>query len=264
MWTDIVDLNAFYRSPMGGLARELVQKRLREIWPSVRGDVVVGLGYATPFLRDFEKEADRVLAVMPAYQGVTHWPRGEKSRVALSEETHLPFPDLSVDRLVLVHALENTERMRDTLRECWRVLNGVGKLVIVVPSRRGFWARSERTPFGHGKPFSSAQLQRLLRDCQFEPGDPSRAIYMPPIGKSSLGSWAQRRFARPMERIGPKLFPRFGGVILLEATKQIYAASSAKPVPRRRLVVVPGALGAARTILKRHKVGPDVPPETNI
>lgn len=241
MWTDVIDLNSFYRSRMGAVARGLIQHRLRQLWPNTQGDVVVGLGYATPFLKVFRPEADRVLAVMPAYQGVTHWPRQEQGLVTLAEETHLPLPDLSVDRLLLVHSLENTERMRDMLQECWRVLNSVGRMIIVVPSRRGLWARNERTPFGHGKPFSLAQLQRLLRDTQFEPAESRRALYMPPV---SSRIWLP--LARPVEKVGSRSVPRLGGVILIEATKQVFAPSSAKRVARRKLVVLPGAVGAAR------------------
>ncbi len=241
MWTDVIDLNAFYRSRMGGRARQLIENQIRLLWPNTRGDAVVGLGYATPFLEVFRGEAERVLAVMPAYQGVTHWPVLEPGLVSLSEEVQLPLSDLSVDRLLLVHTLENTERMRDTLREAWRVLNGVGRMIIIVPSRRGLWSRNERTPFGHGKPFSSAQLQRLLRDTQFEPGDIRRALYMPPIRNRIWFPLSQ-----PVERIGARVLPRLGGVILIEATKQVYAKSTARPVTRRKLVVVPGAVGAAR------------------
>lgn len=241
MWTDVIDLNAFYRSRMGGRASHLIDKQIRALWPSVQGDVVLGLGYATPFLETFHGEADRVLGVMPAYQGVTHWPIQKPGLVSLAEETQLPFPDLSIDRLLVVHTLENTERMRDMLRECWRILNGIGRMIIVVPSRRGLWSRNERTPFGHGKPFSSAQLQRLLRDTQFEPGDIRRALYMPPI---KSGAWLP--LSNPVERVGARILPRLGGVILIEATKQVYATSSARPVARRRLVVLPGAVGAAR------------------
>ncbi len=242
MWTDVIDLNAFYRSSMGARARGLIQKRLQQLWPNTKGDVIVGLGYATPYLKMFREDADRVLAVMPAYQGVTHWPRQEPGLVTLAEETHLPLPDLSVDRLLLVHALENTERMRDMLQECWRVLNGVGRMIIVVPSRRGMWARNERTPFGHGKPFSLAQLERILRETQFEPTDSRRALYMPPYASQV---WLP--LAAPAERFGARVVPRLGGVILLEATKQVFAPSAARKVARRKLVVLPGAIGAARS-----------------
>lgn len=242
MWTDVIDLNDFYRSPTGAIARRLIHLRLRAMWPDVRGLSVAGVGYATPFLTSFQEEADRTIAVMPAYQGVTHWPPGERNLVALADECHLPFGDLSVDRLILIHLLENTERLRDTVREAWRVLNGVGKMIVVVPARRGFWSRNERTPFGNGKPYSMAQLRRLLRDCEFDPGEMTRALYMPPWRGRT---W--RHMAAPVERFGERFFPRFGGVIIMEATKQVYTATPARPVARRRLVVVPGAIGAART-----------------
>ena len=246
MWTDVIDLNAFYRSKLGATARVLIQRRIRELWPDVHGLSVAGIGYATPYLKVFRGEAERVLAVMPAYQGVTPWPRQEKSLVCLSEETQLPFGDLSVDRVLIVHMLENTERLRDTLQEAWRVLNGVGKLVVVVPARRGFWSRNERTPFGHGKPFSHGQLARLLRDTNFEPGESVRALYIPPVRRQT---WLH--FAEPVERIGSRMFSRFGGVHIVEATKQVYSASPAKPIRRRVLISLPTAVGATRNSMLR-------------
>lgn len=242
MWTDVVDLNSFYRSKQGRIARQLLQQKIRRIWPNVSGLSVAGLGYATPYLKQFREEAERVFAIMPANQGVTHWPRAEQGLVCLSEEVQLPIGDLSVDRLLLIHSLENSERMREALQEAWRVLNGVGKMIIVTPARRGFWSRNERTPFGHGKPFSNAQLTKLLRDCQFEPGETQRALYMPP----SQARIAQR-IAPVAERIGERFFARLGGVLIIEATKQIYAASPARPIAKRRLIVVPGAVGATRS-----------------
>ena len=48
--------------------------------------------------------------------------------------------------------------------EIWRVLSGNGRLLVIAPNRRGIWARFEHTPFGHGRPYTSSQLYRLLRD----------------------------------------------------------------------------------------------------
>src|SRR3546814_1774371 len=104
---------------------------------------------------------------MPARQGVMHWPAGEGGLVALADEAELPFPDLSIDRLLLVHAVECSEQLRPMLREAWRVLSGNGRLLVVVPNRRGIWARLERSPFGNGHPFSQRPIRRLLGDCLF-------------------------------------------------------------------------------------------------
>ena len=100
---------------------------------------------------------------MPAPQGVLHWPGEELNSTALIEEAELPLPDMSVDRVLLAHALEHTEQLRPLLREIWRVLNPSGRVIAIVPNRRGIWARIDSTPFGHGHPYTAGQLSRLLR-----------------------------------------------------------------------------------------------------
>jgi SAM-dependent methyltransferase len=243
MWTDVVDLNDFYGSSLGQTARCIIRRRARAMWPNVQGMVVAGMGYATPFLRPFRDEAERVIAVMPAGQGVLHWPTGEPGLVVLSDEDELPLPDLSVDRLLLVHVVESSEQLRAMMREAWRVLSDSGRLLIVVPNRRGIWARLDRTPFGFGHPYSRGQLSRLLRECMFTPFQSARALYMPPIDwKVMLTS------AFAIEKIGSRWFPTFAGVLMIEAGKQIYAVTPSKSVNRRerRFVVLPGRAPAAR------------------
>ncbi len=55
MWTDVLDLNEFYSSTQGQMTVRLLRSRLREVWPNVRGETVLGFGYATPFLRPFRE-----------------------------------------------------------------------------------------------------------------------------------------------------------------------------------------------------------------
>ena len=225
MWSAIVDLNRFYRGRLGKAARTLVQAEIRVHWPDLTGAVVAGIGYATPYLKQFEGEASRIVAIMPAHQGVTHWPRGRPNRVALADETALPLDDVSVDRLLLVHALENSEHLHALMRECWRILSGHGRLLAVVPARRGVWSRVERTPFGLGKPYSRAQVERLLTDTLFDLVSVTRALYMPPSDWDAI-----LRIGPAVERLGRRWFPRLGGALLVEARKQVYAATP----PRRR------------------------------
>ena len=59
MYHDVVDLREFYDSSLGQVARRMVRRRIRELWPDTRGQVVCGIGYAIPFLRPFREEADR-------------------------------------------------------------------------------------------------------------------------------------------------------------------------------------------------------------
>jgi SAM-dependent methyltransferase len=236
MYQDVVDLNVFYNSFLGQVARRQVRARVREHWPSVASQAVLGLGFATPYLRAFRDEATRTIAAMPALQGVVPWPGDAPSLACLADETELPFADESFDRILLVHAVESSESLRAMLREVWRVLAGSGRLLVVAPNRRGLWARLENNPFAHGHPFSESQLTRLLRDSLFSPVSASTALYVPPSRlKFMLGA------AGAWEKIGHRWGLPFAGVILVEATKQVYVGTPARN--RRRRLPVRAALG---------------------
>ena len=238
MRSDVVDLRDFYATSLGKAARRIVRQRLRDMWPDVRGMTVVGLGYVTPFLAPFRAEAARAIAAMPASQGVLHWPQEGPGLTTLVEEIEFPFADLSVDRLLLVHALETADLVRPLMREAWRVLTGDGRLLIVVPNRRGLWARFEHTPFGHGRPYSQGQLNRLLRECMFTPTRTETALYLPPV------SWRVAPAAAPAwERLGRWGLSAFAGVVMIEASKQVYAA---QPLLKARPRAVPATAQPAR------------------
>jgi SAM-dependent methyltransferase len=241
MWNDAVDLRDFYRSSLGRMARRLIRHQLREMWDDTRGLTVLGLGYATPYLLPFREEAGRVIAVMPAAQGVLHWPPEGPGLVTLTDETELPLPDVSVDRVLLVHGLECSEQLRPMLREVWRILADGGRLIAVVPSRRGIWARLDRTPFGHGHPYTTGQLSRLLRDTLFTPIRTERALFVPPSASRMMIASAQA-----WEEIGVRWFPTFSGVLVIEAGKQIYAATPVGTPTAKRRKYMPALPGAKR------------------
>lgn len=229
MHTDVVDLRDFYISGPGQTARRLIRRRVREFWPDTKGLRVLGVGFASPYLRPFQDEAERVVAAMPASQGVLHWPPEGPGRVVLTEDTVLPFPDRSFDRILLVHALEGTEATNALMREVWRVMTDSGRLLVVVPNRQGLWARLERTPFATGRPFSVTQLNQLLRDTLFMPLITRRALFLPPVRNRLLLAWAPA-----VEEIGARWFPRFSGIVMTEASKQLYAAPTETVQKRQR------------------------------
>src|ERR1700759_1768533 len=218
MWTDVLDLNEFYASTQGQMTVRLLRARLRGVWANVRGETVLGLGYAAPFLRPFMEEAQRTMAFMPAQQGVLRWPREGRNHTSLVDELDLPLPDRSVDRVLLVHAIECTEQPRPFLREMWRVMADGGKLVVVAPTRAGLWSQLDRSPFYQGHPYSPGQVANLLRANMFAPMRQSRALFMPPT-KSRLAL----RMAPTIERFGQRWLGRFAGVSVIESGKQLYA-----------------------------------------
>src|SRR6266446_4146854 len=230
MSIDVVDLRNFYAQRLGVVARRFVGRGIRKRFADTRGMSVLGVGYPTPYLGLFREEAERCLAFMPAAQGVVKWPSMKPGLSTLVDELELPLTDAAVDRVLLVHALEMAPDPGALLREVWRVLAAGGRLLAVVPNRRGLWARMDTTPFGHGRPYSRSQIVQLLRETWFTPTGWSEALYVPPIARG----WFLRS-AAAWERTGSTLSAPFAGVHIVEATKQVYRAVPARR-ERQRLV----------------------------
>ncbi len=214
MHHDIRELQDFYdRTGLGAAAREALGAQLAHIWPHAQRQTVVGFGYAVPLLQPYLDASRRVIALMPAPQGVMHWPSRQANVSVLSPETRWPLPDGLADKLVLLHGLETSERPDAVLEECARLLAPGGRAVFIVPNRRGLWARRDATPFGLGRPFSLSQIEGLLNRHGLMPERHFAALFFPP---SSRRFWL--RLAPSFERIGRRL-SRYhaGGALLVEA-----------------------------------------------
>lgn len=241
MALDIVDLREFYASPLGEMARRILRAKLRARWPDARGQRVLGVGHAAPYLGVFRDDAERLLAFCPGPMGVAGWPVGRPNAAALVEDGMWPLPDAAVDRVIAAHALETSESAAELLREAWRCLAPGGRLIVIAPNRSGAWAQSDATPFGHGRPFSRSQLTELLREALFAPDGWDEALFMPPMsGRLML------RSALAIERIGGKLWAPFAGVHIVEAAKQAMRPIPARSARRVRLqpALSPAAAGA--------------------
>ena len=231
MWNDVSDLKDFYQTRRGEVAQRMIEAGLKRLWPEVSGETILGLGFATPYLDSFRGPENRVLAFMPGTQGALVWPKKGAGLVAMGHEARLPFADNSIERILLVHALESCEELRGMLREIWRVISAQGRLVVIVPNRRGIWAQLDISPFGHGHPFTPRQLSRLLGNAMFTPASWEGVLFAPPFSSQTLPSTA------PLwEKIGQRWFKTFAGVILMEATKQIYAATPREESRQRAFV----------------------------
>jgi len=223
MSIDVIDLRDFYSQRLGIVARQLINRGIRERWPSAEGQRVLGVGYPTPYLGLFREDAERSIAFMPAAQGVLKWPTGRPALAALVDEFDMPLEEAAVDRVLLVHALEMSDDPEALLREVWRVLAPSGRMIAVIPNRRGVWTRTDKTPFGYGQPYSRSQITQLLRQTWFTPTAWGEALFVPPVS----GSWFLRS-ALAWERIGAAMSLPVAGVHIVEATKQVYRAIPAK------------------------------------
>lgn len=230
-WPDIIELKHFYLSPLGKVARRCIKNCIQRQWPEVEKEWVLGLGFATPYLRGF-LEKNRVTAVMPAPQGVMHWPPEKANLVALADEAELPFPDGSIEKVLIVHALEYSDQAQAMMREVWRVLAPSGRVLVVVPNRRGLWSRMEGTPLAYGHPYNMNQMLRLLRRSMFAPVCTGTALFTPPSSYQLV-----QRMERVWETLGPYVISPFGGILVIEAEKQIYAINAERAVAKKKLYI---------------------------
>ena len=132
MLFDAINLHEFYTSPLGLITKRAIGKHIREVWLEVKNMNVLGIGYCPPYLNAFRSKAKGVISVMPVSQGILQKPNEVASQSCLTSEAELPLPDLSMDRILLVHGLEFSDNARSMMREIWRVLADGGRLLVVL------------------------------------------------------------------------------------------------------------------------------------
>ena len=239
MYPSAYDLKDFYNTLGGRIIRMTLRERIAEFWPAdEQKDMrVVGIGYALPYLRPYMAHAERVLNIMPPQQGAHPWPMDGQNLVCMGDEGDLPLETNSVDRVLLVHALEFSGFYEPLFEELWRVMKGNARMLIVVPNRMGLWARADWSPFGQGTPFSASQVENFLRANAFSHERTQKALFIPPFRREMF-----LRSARFFEKAGRAICPAVGGVHIVEASKQLYAGKGtrARVTPRAAARAVPG------------------------
>ncbi|NEY90710.1 class I SAM-dependent methyltransferase [Tabrizicola oligotrophica] len=219
MHLDVLDLrNFYYRTQLGRVAQKAIRDQVVAMWPPLAGQTVAGFGFAVPLLRPYLAEARRVIGLMPGPQGVMPWPAGMQNVSVLCEEHLWPLSTGLVDRLAIMHGLEVSDDPAAVLDEAHRVLGPGGRALFIVPNRAGLWSRRDATPFGFGRPYSASQLEAQLKRHGFTPERNLTVLHAPP---SQAPFWL--RTAQVWERVGRGLPWLSGGVLMVEASKQVYA-----------------------------------------
>lgn len=243
----------YYRSHLGRAVQKAVRDRMIAKWGQVGGLTIAGYGFAVPLLRPFLPQAARVIGLMPAPQGVMHWPADGDNHSVLCDEARWPLPNDSIDRLVLLHGLETSEHPLALLDEVHRVLAPKGIVSFVVPSRGGVWARSDATPFGFGRPYSRGQMERLLAETGFVRLRHEAALFFPP---SSRRFWL--RSARSLEKLGARLMlERLGGVLIVDAMRRDTPAPGGLRVTTRHPLRVLGGVPQGGALPALPRAQPD-------
>lgn len=253
MRTAVSDLEDFYERPIGQLVADVLIDKLFQAWGAADGLRVVGFGYPAPFMNVFSDASHRLI-LAPEGVGVR---AGGDVHACMVQDYDWPLPDSSVDRLLIIHGLEEGAGPRRLMREAWRVLADDGLMIIAVANRRGPWAVVETSPFAAGRPFSRRQLTSLLQGSMFAPTATATALHFPPINSKGL-----LRIARTWERLGatieswnlPWLLPNLAGLNLVEARKSTaIPLKGSKAEVFRPGILVPNGLRPASNYDGRDK-----------
>ena len=218
MRQNVQELEQFYTSRLGAAAQAMVSRRLQTLWPDLDNKDVLGYGYGIPYLHSYQDGARSMIYAMPSEQGAARQMSGRGNVSALTMDHELPFEPSVFDRVLVAHGLEEAPHMPALLDELWRVIKPEGRIVIVAANRAGLWARSDKTPFGAGRPFSRSQLSDALKSSGFVPLVRSGALYCPPMNKMCGTS-----MAGGFEKFGETVWPGLSGLVLVEAVKRLYA-----------------------------------------
>jgi SAM-dependent methyltransferase len=197
------------------------------------------------------------LGVAPGFGGPDAVPAGPQPRaVALHcDYDALPFPNASIDLVVLPHALELARDPHHTLREVERVLVPEGRVLISGFNPASLWGLRQRAGrarrgmgLGRQRPLYLPRagefigywrLRDWLRLLSFEVETGRFGCWRPPLASAR---WLDR-FAW-MDRLGEHWWPVFGSVYFVAAVKRVRGmrlvglARQEKRVPRAAPAVV--------------------------
>ncbi len=128
-------LELWLRSPRGRRQVAAEERELRRLLPDVFGRMLLQVG---SWGRD-----RRLISSAETLSASVFGTVAISGTSALGEPERLPFPDRSIDAILLPHTLEFTPLPHNVLREVNRVLNDRGRLFVLGFNPMGLWAWRE-------------------------------------------------------------------------------------------------------------------------
>lgn len=206
----------------------------------------------------------RWLALDAAYQG---WnppsPAAEQTVHLRCDFELLPFPNHSLDLVVLPHALELARDPHHTLREVDRVLMPEGRVVIAgfnpaslwgLRQRVGRWGLGSDMVLPQGEFIAHWRLRDWLRLLDLEVETASFGCYRPMLRDQR---WLDR--FEWMERLGPRWWPVLGSVYFVVAIKRVRGMRLVGKIKRHRSAAAAAPAVVANRHLPSVAVGPGAP-----
>lgn len=222
----MVSLHEWFQSPPGQYLMAWEQQRMDEAVADIFGYHSLQMG-----LPELEAlRGNRMPHQWLAVDGTDLLEAPGGGRAALvTDYAALPFPDASLDLVVLPHTLEISHDPHTTLREVERVLVPEGRVVICCFNPASLWGARQRRErlyqrFGFGQCYLPGQgeflgylrLRDWLRLLSFEVETAQFGCYRPAVGSTK---WLRRY--EWMDSLGDRWWPIFGAVYFLVAIKRV-------------------------------------------
>jgi SAM-dependent methyltransferase len=152
----------------------------------------------------------------------------------LADPHWLPFPENSIDLIVMPHALEFTDDPHLMLREAYRVIRPEGQIVIAgfnpfsLFGAKRYFGRQQVPPW-NGNFIALYRMKDWLTLLGFDVVGGRLDCYVPPFAREK---WLARTGF--FERAGDRWWPIGGGVYFLRATKHVQGMRVITPAWQRR------------------------------
>jgi len=116
--------------------REKQGHKLQELTDVRPGQKLLDVGGGTGRVSILFKDINRALIVADSAQKMLHKALEKGIDSVNSESERLPFHDGAFERIIMVDALHHVANQQQTLKEMWRLLAPMGKIVIEEPDIR--------------------------------------------------------------------------------------------------------------------------------
>jgi len=250
MYEGIISLQDWFGTPSGRYLAALEQERFEQSVADIFGYHALQLGLPGLDLLSANRMPHRWRASTLTKQA----DKREEHAVLLTDYAALPFPENSIDLVVLPHALESHTDPRAALREVSRVLVPGGRIALSGFNPASLWGmrmRRERwwRRFGLGKPQMPSDLDLIghwrLRDwlhlLDFEIEVSDFCAFVPPVASDK---WLRR--LGWMDSAGSRCWPIFGAVYFVVAVKRVHGMRLLEPAWKKKSAAAPAAAPLVR------------------
>jgi SAM-dependent methyltransferase len=210
MSLSLKEVDAFYKTDLGRYACKQISDQIKK---SKEHEITVCSAGSFPFVEKTET------TFFQGYETPSFVPQSIEGSLALAERSQWPYRAESVDQIIMAHDFEFAEEREVYLREAWRILKGEGRLMIIIPNRKGKWVRAAHTPFSRGYTCHLGGVIDTLHRTHFKLDRIVPLLFTPPdVPSTSIGRLAYNAINNVGEYCGMQC-----GVRILEISKHIFA-----------------------------------------